>query len=71
VTGNAICPGSVRTDLTNKLFDQREKEIIDAIPLRRIGTPEDIAEVVAFLVTVSPNFITGEVIDVDGGQYVN
>jgi 3-oxoacyl-[acyl-carrier protein] reductase len=71
VTVNAICPGSVRTDLTNKLFDQREREIIDAIPLRRIGTPEDIAEVVAFLATVSPNFITGEVIDVDGGQYVN
>ena len=39
--------------------------------LGRIGTPEDIAEVVAFLATVSPNFITGEVIDVDGGQYVN
>ena len=33
--------------------------------------PEDIAEVVAFLATVSPNFITGEIIDVDGGQYVN
>jgi 3-oxoacyl-[acyl-carrier protein] reductase len=71
VTVNAICPGSVRTALTDKLFDQREEEIIDAIPLRRIGTPEDIAEVVAFLATVSPNFVTGEIIDVDGGQYVN
>jgi 3-oxoacyl-[acyl-carrier protein] reductase len=71
VTVNAICPGSVRTALTEKLFDQREEEIINAIPLRRIGTPEDIAEVVAFLATVSPNFITGEIIDVDGGQYVN
>lgn len=40
-------------------------------PLGRIGTPEDTAEVVAFLATVTPNFITGEVIDVDGGQYVN
>jgi len=71
VTVNAICPGSVRTALTSRLFDQREKEIIEAIPLARIGTPEDIAVVVAFLATVSPNFITGEVIDVDGGQYVN
>jgi 3-oxoacyl-[acyl-carrier protein] reductase len=71
VTVNAICPGSIRTALTEKLFHQREEEIIDAIPLRRIGTPEDIAEVVAFLATVSPNFITGEIIDVDGGQYVN
>jgi 3-oxoacyl-[acyl-carrier protein] reductase len=68
---NAICPGSIRTALTSRLFDQREKEIIEAIPLARIGTPEDIAVVVAFLATVSPNFITGEVIDVDGGQYVN
>jgi 3-oxoacyl-[acyl-carrier protein] reductase len=71
VTVNAICPGSIRTALTSRLFDQREKEIIEAIPLARIGTPEDIAVVVAFLATVSPNFITGEVIDVDGGQYVN
>lgn len=71
VTVNAICPGSIRTALTSALFDRREKEILDAIPLGRIGTPEDIAEVVAFLATVSPNFITGEVIDVDGGQYVN
>jgi 3-oxoacyl-[acyl-carrier protein] reductase len=71
VTVNAICPGSIRTALTSKLFDSREKEVLDAIPLGRIGTPEDIAEVVAFLATVSPNFITGEVIDVDGGQYVN
>jgi 3-oxoacyl-[acyl-carrier protein] reductase len=71
VTVNAICPGSVRTDLTSKLFDRREKEILEQIPLGRIGTPEDIAEVVAFLATVSPNFITGEVIDVDGGQWIN
>lgn len=71
VTVNAICPGSIRTDLTSALFDSRERELLGAIPLARLGTPADIAEVVAFLATVSPNFITGEVIDVDGGQYVN
>jgi 3-oxoacyl-[acyl-carrier protein] reductase len=71
VTVNAICPGSIRTALTSALFDRRHQEVLDAIPLGRIGTPEDIAEVVVFLATVSPNFITGEVIDVDGGQYVN
>lgn len=71
VTVNAICPGSIRTALTEKHFDRRGRALIDAIPLGRIGTPEDIAEVVAFLATVSPNFITGEIIDVDGGQYVN
>jgi 3-oxoacyl-[acyl-carrier protein] reductase len=71
VTVNAICPGSIHTALTSTLFEKRKAEVIDAIPLGRFGTPEDIAEVVAFLATVSPNFITGEVIDVDGGQYVN
>lgn len=71
VTVNAICPGSVRTDLTSRLFERREREILEQIPLGRIGTPEDIAEVVAFLATVTPNFITGEVIDVDGGQWIN
>jgi 3-oxoacyl-[acyl-carrier protein] reductase len=71
ITVNAICPGSVRTELTAALFERREREILDAIPLARFGTPEDIAEVVAFLATVSPNFVTGEVIDVDGGQWIN
>ena len=71
VTVNAICPGSVRTDLTAALFDRRRDEVLGAIPLARLGTPEDIAEVVAFLATVSPNFMTGEVIDVDGGQWIN
>ena len=71
VTVNAICPGSIRTDLTAALFDRREAEVLDAIPLARFGTPEDIAEVVAFLATVSPNFMTGEVVDVDGGQWIN
>jgi 3-oxoacyl-[acyl-carrier protein] reductase len=71
VTVNAICPGAIRTTLTGALFDRRGDQLLDTIPLGRVGTPEDVAEVVAFLATVSPNFITGEVIDVDGGQYVN
>lgn len=71
VTVNAICPGSIKTDLTSDLFERRRQEIIGAIPLGRFGAPEDIAEVVAFLATVTPNFITGEIIDVDGGQWIN
>lgn len=71
VTVNAICPGSIHTDLTDRLFRERHDAIVAAIPLQRLGRPEDIAEVVAFLATVTPNFITGEVIDVDGGQFVN
>jgi 3-oxoacyl-[acyl-carrier protein] reductase len=71
VTVNAICPGTVLTDLTARMIDQNRESILRTIPLRRLGTPEDIAEVVTFLATVTPNFITGEVVDVDGGQWVN
>lgn len=71
VTVNAICPGAVVTALTSKLFTEHYDHIIGTIPLARLGQPEDIAEVVAFLATVTPNFMTGEVIDVDGGQWVN
>lgn len=68
---NAICPGSIRTDLTEALIQDRQNQIMQAIPLKRIGTPDDIAVVVEFLATVHPCFITGEVIDVDGGQWIN
>ena len=71
VTVNAICPGAVVTALTSKLFAEHHDLIVGTIPLARLGQPEDIAEVVAFLATVTPMFITGEVIDVDGGQWVN
>ncbi len=71
VTVNAICPGAVVTALTAKLFTDRRDAILGSIPLARFGQPEDIAEVVVFLATASPMFITGEVIDVDGGQWVN
>lgn len=71
VSVSAICPGSIETHLTREHFATRRAEIVGAIPLGRIGTPEDVAAVVAFLATVEPNFITGEVIDVDGGQWIN
>lgn len=68
---NALCPGAIRTNLTEALIQKREELMTQVIPLKRIGTPEDIAVVVEFLATVEPCFITGEVIDVDGGQWVN
>ncbi|MEO5784655.1 MAG: glucose 1-dehydrogenase [Casimicrobiaceae bacterium] len=71
VTVNAICPGAVVTALTSKLFTENQEFIVGTIPLGRLGQPEDIAEVVAFLATITPMFMTGEVIDVDGGQWVN
>ena len=71
VSVNAVCPGSIETHLTRALIAAHREAIKATIPLGRIGTPEDIAVVVAFLATVEPNFITGEVVDVDGGQWIN
>ncbi|HZP88733.1 MAG TPA: SDR family NAD(P)-dependent oxidoreductase [Burkholderiales bacterium] len=71
ITVNAVCPGSIETDMTAHLIAQRRSLIEQSIPMGRLGTPEDVAVVVAFLATVQPNYITGEVIDVDGGQWVN
>ena len=72
VTVNAICPGLIATDLTAAMIAREGAEtLVRAIPLARLGTPEDVAQVVVFLATVTPCFLTGEVIDVDGGQWVN
>ncbi len=71
VTVNAICPGAIETKLTQQMLAANSEAVIRSIPLGRYGTPEDIGEVAAFLATVTPNFLTGEVIDVDGGQWVN
>lgn len=68
---NAICPGLIHTDLTDSLIKARQENIEQFIPLKRKGMPDDIAVVVEFLATAEPCFITGEVIDVDGGQWVN
>jgi|MGYP001198485316 3-oxoacyl-[acyl-carrier protein] reductase len=68
---NAICPGSIRTSLTEQLIAKNEDAIRQGIPLNRVGTPDDVAVVVEFLATMEPCYMTGEVLDVDGGQWVN
>lgn len=68
---NAICPGSIHTNLTEKLIIGNEQAIRAGIPLNRVGTPDDIAVVVEFLATAEPCYMTGEILDVDGGQWVN
>ena len=54
VTVNAICPGMILTDLTTHMVAANTDTILRSIPLQRLGTPEDVAEVVAFLATVTP-----------------
>ena len=67
ITVNAICPGTIKTELNAKVLANKSSE---GISLGRFGTPEDIGEVVAFLASSEPNFITGQAITVDGFQSI-
>jgi 3-oxoacyl-[acyl-carrier protein] reductase len=71
VTVNAIAPGMIDTDMTRILPDKVKQDIIDQIPLQRFGTVEDVAAAVRFLVSEDANYITGQVIYVDGGILAN
>ncbi|MGQ9454739.1 MAG: 3-oxoacyl-[acyl-carrier-protein] reductase [Armatimonadota bacterium] len=64
---NAVAPGFIQTAMTDEMPEDAKKGIEDRIPLRRLGMPEDVAEVVLFLCTESAGYITGQVIAVDGG----
>ncbi|TDB90624.1 SDR family oxidoreductase [Actinomadura sp. KC216] len=65
---NAIAPGVVRTRLAEALWREHEERLAASTPLRRIGEPEDIGEVVAFLASDAARWMTGETMVVDGGQ---
>lgn len=67
VTVNAVAPGYIGTDMTNALSDKVKDAMKAQIPAKRIGTPEDVANVVAFLCSDDAAYVTGEVIRVDGG----
>ncbi len=66
ITCNAIAPGFISTDMTAGL--ENMDRITESIPLKRVGTPEEVAELAAFLAGDGANYITGEVIRVDGGM---
>ena len=65
---NAIAPGFIETDMTKKLPEKVINDLQQQIPLKRLGTVKDIAKVVYFLVSDNANYITGQVINVDGGM---
>lgn len=68
ITANAIAPGLVATDMTDSLSDSIKEGMLEQIPLRRIGAPEDIAKTAVFLASDAAAYITGQVIAVDGGM---
>ena len=68
ITVNAVAPGFITTDMTAGLSDEIKKTIQSQIPLGKTGAPEDIASTVAFLASAEANYITGQVLCVDGGM---
>jgi 3-oxoacyl-[acyl-carrier protein] reductase len=69
ITVNAIAPGFIETDMTAVLSEDIKKEYLKSIPLQRFGKPEDVAGIVAFLCSPMADYITGEVIHVNGGMF--
>ncbi len=67
ITVNAVAPGFIKTDMTDALSEVVVSKVVESIPLKRMGEPEDIAKMVGFLAGDGGNYITGQVILVDGG----
>ncbi len=68
ITVNAIAPGFISTDMTAVLSDQVKSDLVNSIPLGKLGTPEEIAYAVVFLSSDYANYITGQTLNVDGGM---
>jgi len=66
ITVNAVAPGFIKTDMTENIS---EKEMKSIIPVNRFGSVEEVAHLVAFLVSSESGYITGEVISINGGLY--
>lgn len=67
VTCNAIAPGFISTDMTRQMTEKAREAVVGSIPMKRAGTPDDVADLAVFLVGDGSSYITGEVIRVDGG----
>ncbi len=68
---NAVSPHAIETEMSAQWSEERRREIIASIPLGRLGKPEDVAEAVLFLASDSASFITGEILDVNGGALMD
>jgi 3-oxoacyl-[acyl-carrier protein] reductase len=67
---NAVAPGYIDTDMTSALTEEQKKAVSDTIPLKRVAKPEEVARVVRFLASPDADYITGQVISVDGGMSI-
>ena len=69
ITVNCVAPGFIATDMTTEISAQGESDLLARVPLGRAGTPEEIANAVAFLVSTEASYITGQTIHVNGGMF--
>lgn len=67
ITVNAVAPHAIETDMSAEWSEEKRRGIIDSIPLKRLGQPDEVAEAVLFLVSSGASFITGEILDINGG----
>ena len=70
ITVNCVAPGFIDTDMTRALSEEQRSALIDQIPLGRLGKPEDIAAAVAFLASPAGDYVTGTVLQVNGGMFM-
>ena len=70
VMANAVAPGYIATEMTEKLSEEAKKAFLDVIPMKKQGSAQDVANVVAFLCSADSDYVTGQVIGIDGGLYM-
>ena len=70
ITVNAIAPGYIKTDMTDQLSEEQKDRILSRVPLGRFGLPEDVANMVNFLISAKADYITGQVFRIDGGMEI-
>jgi 3-oxoacyl-[acyl-carrier protein] reductase len=68
ITVNAVAPGFIATRMTDQLSEEQKKKLLEAVPLARMGTPEDVAYAIAFLAADEAGYITGQTININGGM---
>ncbi len=70
ITVNAVTPGFIESRLTDNLAEKQKEYALNLIPLKRFGKPAEVAGLVYFLVSDQSNYMTGQIISIDGGMYI-